>query len=51
MGAYVALLAAAAHPELFSRLILIDGGPSMPLPADLDPDTVLDATLGPAIER
>jgi pimeloyl-ACP methyl ester carboxylesterase len=51
MGAYVALLSAAAHPELFSRLILIDGGPSMPLPADLDPDTVLDATLGPAIER
>jgi pimeloyl-ACP methyl ester carboxylesterase len=37
MGAYVALLSAAAHPELFSRLILIDGGPSMPLPADLDP--------------
>jgi lipase len=51
MGAYVALLAAAAHPDLFGRLILLDGGPSMPLPADLDPDTVLDATLGPAIER
>jgi lipase len=51
MGAYVALLAAAAHPNLVSRLILIDGGPSIPLPANLDPDTVLDATLGPAIER
>lgn len=51
MGAYVALLAAAAHPDLFSRLILIDGGPSIPLPADLNPETVLDATLGPAIER
>jgi pimeloyl-ACP methyl ester carboxylesterase len=51
MGAYVALLAAAAHPDLFSRLILLDGGPSMPLPAGLDPDTVLDATLGSAIER
>jgi lipase len=51
IGAYAALLAAAAHPDLFTRLILIDGGPSMPLPAHLDPDTVLDATLGPAIDR
>jgi pimeloyl-ACP methyl ester carboxylesterase len=51
MGAYVALLAAAAHPHLFSRLILVDGGLTLPLPADLDPDAVLAATLGPAIER
>jgi pimeloyl-ACP methyl ester carboxylesterase len=51
MGAYIALRAAAAHPELFSRLVLIDGGLTLPLPADVDPDAVLDATLGPAIER
>jgi lipase len=51
MGAYVALLAAAAHPELFTRLVLVDGGLTIPLPADVDPDAVLDATLGPAIER
>ena len=51
MGAWVALLAAAAHPELFSRLILVDGGLSAPLPPDADPDAVLQATLGPAIDR
>ena len=51
MGAWVALLAAAAHPELFTRLVLIDGGVSAPLPPDADPDAVLRATLGPAIAR
>jgi pimeloyl-ACP methyl ester carboxylesterase len=51
LGAYAGLLAAAARPDLFSRLVLIDGGLSMTLPAELDPDTVLDATLGPWIER
>jgi pimeloyl-ACP methyl ester carboxylesterase len=51
MGAYVALLAAAARPELFTRLVLIDGGLSIPLPPDADPDAVLQATLGPAIAR
>jgi pimeloyl-ACP methyl ester carboxylesterase len=51
MGAWVALLAAAAHPELFTRLVLVDGGLSAPLPPDADPDAVLEATLGPAITR
>jgi pimeloyl-ACP methyl ester carboxylesterase len=51
MVAYVALLAAAAHPELFTRLVLVDGGLSAPLPPDADPDAVLQATLGPAIAR
>jgi len=51
MGAFVALLAAAAHPELFTRLVLVDGGISLPLPPDADPDAVLEATLGPAITR
>src|SRR5215207_2706397 len=51
LSAYAGLLAAAARPDLFSRLVLIDGGLSISLPAELDPDTVLDATLGPWIER
>ena len=51
MGAYVALLASQARPELFRRLVLVDGGVPLPLPPGLDPDEVLAATLGPALER
>jgi pimeloyl-ACP methyl ester carboxylesterase len=51
LGAYVALLTAHAHPELFERLLLIDGGLPMSVPDDADVDEVLTATLGPAIAR
>lgn len=51
MGAYVALLAVAARPELFRRLVMVDGGVPLPVPAGLDPDDVLAATLGPALAR
>jgi lipase len=51
MGAYVALLARDAHPELVRRLVLIDGGLPLPVPDGTDLDAVVDATLGPAIAR
>ncbi len=51
MGAYVALLAASARPDLFRRLVLVDGGVPLPLPDGVDPDELLAATLGPALER
>jgi pimeloyl-ACP methyl ester carboxylesterase len=51
MGAYIAVLAAAARPGRFARLVLIDGGLPRPLPEDADPDAVLEATLGPAMAR
>ncbi|NUT33552.1 MAG: alpha/beta hydrolase [Hamadaea sp.] len=51
MGAYAALRAAARRPELFDRLVLIDGGLPLPLPAEFDPDQVLEATVGPAVAR
>lgn len=52
MGAFIALLAAAAEPSLFRRLVLIDGGLPFPsLPEDVSIDDVLTATLGPAIDR
>jgi pimeloyl-ACP methyl ester carboxylesterase len=51
MGAYVAVMAAAARPDLFDRLLLIDGGLPLPVPAEFDPDAVLEATLGPALAR
>jgi lipase len=51
MGAYVAVLAARSRPELFRHVVLVDGGVPLPLPADADPDEVLAATLGPALQR
>ncbi|QIG45326.1 alpha/beta hydrolase [Nocardioides anomalus] len=51
MGAYVAVHLAHERPDLFSRVVLVDGGVALPLPADADPDAVLAATLGPALER
>lgn len=51
MGAYVAALVAAERPDLFSRVVLVDGGVPLPAPEGADPDEVLAATLGPALER
>ena len=51
MGAYVALRAAARHPEPVERLLLVDGGLPLPVPDGADLDQVLDVTLGPAIAR
>ena len=52
MGAYVALLAAERHPDLFSTVLAIDGGTPLPRPDDgVEVNDVLARTLGPAIER
>jgi lipase len=51
LGAYLALLAADAHPDSFGPLVLVDGGLPMPVPAGADPDALLAATLGPALQR
>lgn len=51
MGAYVVARLAAEHPERAAAVILVDGGLPLPYPPDLDVDTVLQAVLGPAIER
>jgi lipase len=52
MGAFIALLAAAAEPGLFRKLVLVDGGLPFPsLPEGVSIDDVLTATLGPAIAR
>jgi pimeloyl-ACP methyl ester carboxylesterase len=53
MGGFVAVVAAARHPELVASVVLVDGG----LPLDLGPlaalpiEDVLAAVLGPSIER
>ncbi|MFD0596855.1 alpha/beta fold hydrolase [Catellatospora coxensis] len=51
MGAYAALRAAVRRPELFSRLVLVDGGLPLPVPAQFDPDQLLELTIGPAVAR
>jgi lipase len=51
MGAYVAVLARDAHPELVRRLVLVDGGLPLPVPDGADLDAAVDAGLGPAIAR
>lgn len=51
MGAFVAVHLAASHPDLVRAVVLVDGGLPLPLPDGLDPDAILDALLGPAVER
>ncbi len=51
LGAYIALLAADAHPGVFGPLVLIDGGLPLPVPPDADLDALLAASLGPAVQR
>ena len=50
MGAYVAL-AAAELTTAIDDVVLVDGGSPIPVDPDADIDAVIDATLGPAIER
>lgn len=51
MGAYAALRAAVRRPELFGKLVLIDGGLPLPVPLGMDADAVLAAVVGPAVAR
>lgn len=53
MGAYVAALAAARHPERLSRVILVDGGIGFASPElqSVGIDAALTATIGPAMRR
>ncbi|MFG2310844.1 alpha/beta hydrolase [Streptomyces sp. NPDC048566] len=51
MGAFAAALTAVRHPRLATALVLVDGGVGFPVPADLDPDDLLTAVIGPAMRR
>jgi lipase len=51
MGAFVVAIAAARRPELARRVVLVDGGLPLVLPAGIDADAVLEATLGPVLDR
>jgi pimeloyl-ACP methyl ester carboxylesterase len=51
LGAFVACTAAVRHPDRALRVLAVDGGLSFPVPEGLDPDAVLEATIGPAVRK
>jgi pimeloyl-ACP methyl ester carboxylesterase len=51
MGAYVVARLAAAHPARVRAVALVDGGLVLSVPADVEPDRVLELVLGPALAR
>ncbi len=51
MGTYVALDCAEQAPDLVDRIVLVDGGPPVGVPARLTPGEALDELLGPSIAR
>lgn len=51
MGAFVAVTFAARHPDLVSRLVLVDGGLPLDAPTGLSPEELVAAILGPTAAR
>jgi pimeloyl-ACP methyl ester carboxylesterase len=51
LGGFVAVVLAASRPELIDRLVLADGGIPTPVPEGIDTDALLQAVIGPAIDR
>ena len=51
MGGFVSTVLAANHPGRVQRLVLVDGGVALEVPAIDDVDQLLDAVIGPAMQR
>ncbi|KRE95166.1 hypothetical protein ASG76_05655 [Nocardioides sp. Soil774] len=51
LGAYVAVGVDHMFPDTVGRLLLVDGGLALPTPPGVDADVVLDAVVGPMLER
>ncbi|MFT4214025.1 MAG: alpha/beta hydrolase [Microbacterium sp.] len=51
MGAFVSVVFAARHSALVARLVLLDGGLPLQVPAGLSGDALVAAVLGPTAER
>lgn len=51
MGAAIAALVAARHPDRVIGVQMVDGGVSQPVPSWTDTDLFLRAVIGPAIDR
>lgn len=51
MGAFVAIVFAEMYPERVSRLVLVDGGLPLAVPAGLDAGALVSRILGPTADR
>jgi len=51
MGGFVAVALAHRHPELVTRLVLVDGGLPLAAPTGLTAEQLVAAILGPTAER
>jgi len=51
MGGWVAASLAATAADRVDRLVLVDGGYTLPVPAGVDPEAALQAVIGPALDR
>lgn len=51
LGAYIGVQFGATRPDKLTRIVLVDGGIALPLPAGLVPEQLLEKTLGPALAR
>lgn len=51
LGAFVVCTLAARHPDRVDSLIAVDGGARFGLPSGIDPDELLELTVGPAISK
>jgi pimeloyl-ACP methyl ester carboxylesterase len=51
MGAFVTVVFAHRHPDRVSRMVLVDGGLPLDVPAGVDPEQLVQLILGPVAER
>ncbi|WP_127504525.1 alpha/beta hydrolase [Actinoplanes solisilvae] len=51
MGGFVVATTAALYPDRVGGVLLVDGGVALPMPPTLDVDAVLQAVIGPAMQR
>lgn len=51
MGGWVAAIFAIEHPQRVGRVVMVDGGFSIPKPPDVEPDDIIQAVVGPSLAR
>jgi pimeloyl-ACP methyl ester carboxylesterase len=51
LGAYIVARVAAEHPSRVAGVVLVDGGLTVPVSRDVDPQEFIEGFLGPALAR